>query len=67
MKHGVYARFGIPELWLVDPIRGTVTVHASPKGDAYREVTEYRRGDSWRSSTLKGARVRTIDAVGPER
>ena len=67
MKRSVYARFGIPELWIVDPVRGTVAVHASPEGDAYREVAEYRRGDSWRSSALKGALVQTIDAVGRER
>jgi Uma2 family endonuclease len=30
LKRDVYARFGIPELWLVDPVRGTVTVYTEP-------------------------------------
>jgi Uma2 family endonuclease len=67
LKRPIYARHKIPELWIIDPDRGLITVHATPADGDYRDVRVYRRGDVWRSAALRGATVRVEDAVGPER
>jgi Uma2 family endonuclease len=67
MKRGLYAQFAIPELWYVDPVRGTVAVHVTPKDGEYRDVREYRRGETWASAALRGARLSVDEAVGRER
>ncbi len=40
----LYARKGIPEVWIVDPKRRTVDVHRAPEGGGYAE-TERAEGD----------------------
>jgi Uma2 family endonuclease len=67
LKLRVYAEFNLQEVWYVDAIRGTLTVHTSPKAGAFQTVAEYGRGESWNSAALKGALIRTTDAVGPKR
>lgn len=67
LKLRMYAEFNLQEVWYVDAIRGTVTVHASPNAGAFQDVAEYGRGESWNSAALKGALIQTTDAVGPER
>jgi Uma2 family endonuclease len=67
LKLRVYAEFNLQEVWYVDAIRGTLTVHTSPKAGAFQSVAEYGRGESWNSAALKGALIRTTDAVGPKR
>lgn len=66
-KQRIYAQFGIPELWHVDPVRGMVTVFHSAELGEYREVADYRRGESWSSPALRGREVRVEDVVGPAR
>ena len=34
-KLGLYARFGVPEVWIVDIPGGAVEVHREPKAGAY--------------------------------
>jgi len=67
LKRDVYARFGIPELWLIDADRRSVVVNSSPRGGAYSGVAEFGRGESWRSNALRGTHVRTDEIVGRER
>ncbi|WP_181702897.1 Uma2 family endonuclease [Chthonobacter albigriseus] len=43
-KAGVYARFGIRELWVIDPIARVVHVHRRPSPEGYGEVQAF--GDS---------------------
>ena len=47
-KAPVYARHGIPELWIVDVRSGIVEVHREPEGDAYRSVARLGREGSVR-------------------
>jgi Uma2 family endonuclease len=45
-KVRLYARAWINEYWVVDLVRGRITVHRRPAGDRYEEVSEQRRGAS---------------------
>jgi Uma2 family endonuclease len=45
VKLPLYARSGIPEAWLVDLQRDTVTSHRGPTADGYRTVQTLRRGE----------------------
>lgn len=45
-KTPMYARHGIPEVWLVDLNRGLVTVSCDPSPSGYQTVRVYRRGET---------------------
>jgi Uma2 family endonuclease len=45
VKVPLYARFGIPETWLVDVERGVIEVYRDPSPDGYRQVHTRRRGE----------------------
>jgi Uma2 family endonuclease len=47
-KAPVYARHGIPELWIVDLRSGVVEVHREPEGGTYRSVARLGRESSLR-------------------
>ena len=57
VKANLYARSGIPELWIVDlaGARTWVCRHPSPKG--YRSVTEAARGTVLEPSQVLGVRI----------
>ncbi|MFN3369749.1 MAG: Uma2 family endonuclease [Thermus sp.] len=42
----LYAKGGIPELWVVDLEGRRVLVHREPQGEAYREVRTLHPGDT---------------------
>jgi Uma2 family endonuclease len=60
----LYARHGVPEYWIVDPIDRVVTVHPSPRGNAYMAVQAYAAGDRLRSATLAALEV-AVDSLFP--
>jgi Uma2 family endonuclease len=45
VKVPLYARFGIPETWLVDVERGRIEVYRDPSPEGYRQVHTRRRGE----------------------
>jgi Uma2 family endonuclease len=45
VKLPLYARFGIPETWLVDVERGLIEVYREPGPEGYRQVLTRRRGE----------------------
>ena len=55
-KRADYAEAGIPEYWIVDPRDETISVLALADG-AYAARGEYGRGETARSTLLKGFRV----------
>lgn len=57
-----YAEAGIPEYWLVDLTRDTITIHQNPVSGAYREVQTYGRGKTWMSAALGGLSV-PVDVI----
>ena len=45
-KLPLYARFGIPETWIVDLSSDTVEAHSRPAGGVYEDITRIERGES---------------------
>jgi Uma2 family endonuclease len=54
-KQGAYARYGVPEFWLVDPAARTVTVCRDPRDDRYLAATV--ASDTIVSATIPGLSV----------
>ena len=46
VKIPLYAESGVPEAWLVDLNSKTIFVYRRPSPEGYREVRQYRRGDT---------------------
>ncbi|MDB4951123.1 MAG: Protein of unknown function family [Gemmatimonadetes bacterium] len=63
-KAQTYARAAIPEYWLVDVNRSTVSVHLHPVGGEYTRVTDYRRGERWTSPGMDGREIRAEQVLG---
>lgn len=61
-KLPLHARFGIPEVWLMDLSNETIERHNEPAEDGYRRLKRVRRGMSLRSEMLPGL-VFPADAV----
>jgi Uma2 family endonuclease len=51
-KRDIYARYGVPEYWLVDPDAGTVTIFSDPQDGRYR--VEQVTSDVAVSATIPG-------------
>jgi Uma2 family endonuclease len=62
VKLPLYARAGIPEVWVVDLASEIVERHTDPSGDGYRHVEQARRGGKIESATLPELAL-NIDAV----
>ena len=62
VKLPLYARAGIPEVWIVDLKGEAIERHTEPKGEGYRLVRRAWRGETLESVTL-GALVLPVDAV----
>ncbi|MBI4492540.1 MAG: Uma2 family endonuclease [Chloroflexi bacterium] len=62
LKIPLYARAGIPEVWLVDLERDLVEVHREPSATGYRSVQIARRGERVRVQALPQVDV-AVEAV----
>ena len=62
VKLPLYARAGIPEVWIVDLKRRVLDVHRAPSGSSYSEMKTYRRGDTLGLAMAPEIRV-TLDQV----
>ena len=62
VKVPLYARFGVPEVWLVDPAADRVEVFREPSAQGYREARVLRRGDAVAPVLLPDLLV-PVDAV----
>jgi len=52
IKLPLYARAGIPEVWLVNLPKDVIEIYTQPLNDTYREIRLVRRGESLASQSL---------------
>ena len=64
VKMPLYARFGIPEVWLVNLVEGHVVVYRDPTPDGYRTVHVARPGDEIRPLAFSELAVAVADILG---
>ena len=63
IKLPVYARYGIPELWLVKLQSGIVEVHREPTPEGYADVQRYGKGETLTIQALPNVRIATGDVL----
>ena len=64
IKMPLYARSGIPEVWLVDVARDLVEVYARPVNGRYQDFREARRGETLSLSSLPNLAISIDDILG---
>lgn len=64
IKAPLYARSGIPELWIVNLAEGIVEVYRRPAGAAYAEHAEAGRGASITLPGVSGREIAVDDILG---
>ena len=64
VKLPLYARSGIPEVWIFDLTSEIVERHTGPSGDIYRYVERTRRGETASSVTLPDITIGTDAVIG---
>lgn len=57
VKRPLYARHGVPEVWIVDLKNNRIHFHRAPKGDRYRDVTSATHPGSTPVPGLAGAQI----------
>jgi Uma2 family endonuclease len=63
-KLPLYARAGLPEVWIVDLKGEEIERHTSPSGDGYRHTGRARRGEELASEALPALTLRADDVLG---
>jgi Uma2 family endonuclease len=64
VKRALYARHGIPELWIVNLVNRTIEVCRSPGPGGYAAVTTSGRTEILEPELLPGARIKASDILG---
>ena len=64
VKAPLYARYGIPELWIVDLNRALVTRYTDPSPDGYATTQVFRRGESLSPLALPALEISVDDILG---
>lgn len=63
VKVPLYARAGVPEVWLVDLTKGEVEVYSRPEGGAYRDVRRVPRGQRLTSAHIPSLALDAADVL----
>jgi Uma2 family endonuclease len=63
-KGPLYARFGIPELWIVDLTRSRITRYLDPTSEGYTTTRIYRRGESLSPLAFPDLLIPVVDVLG---
>lgn len=63
VKAPLYARHGVPELWVVDLENGQVHFHRHPEGDAYADISSTGQPGITPIAALAGASVDLSDVL----
>ncbi|HET7292249.1 MAG TPA: Uma2 family endonuclease [Vicinamibacteria bacterium] len=65
VKSNLYARFGVPEYWVVNLVERTIEVHRDPGADGhYRATTTATVGDYVEATSVPGVRVAVAELFG---
>jgi Uma2 family endonuclease len=62
-KAKLYARYQIPEYWVVDLDAEEVVVHTQPQPDGYARITRHHAGDQVTPTTIEGVTVAVTDVL----
>lgn len=64
VKRPLYARHGIPELWIIDLQAGEIEVYRDPRGDGYASVRTVGREAVLTVAALPGVEMKAGDIIG---
>jgi Uma2 family endonuclease len=64
VKIPLYAKAGVPEVWLVNIPDERVEINSDPAGGEYRRVTQYARGERAQSPTVQALTVSVDELFG---
>lgn len=64
VKLPLYARHGVPEVWIVNLGDGVVEVYRDPKDDAYRSTARAVCGEVLEPAALPGLRIAVTEVLG---
>ncbi|HEX8560492.1 MAG TPA: Uma2 family endonuclease [Pyrinomonadaceae bacterium] len=64
VKAPLYARAGVPEVWVVNLPGERVETYADPAGDAYQTPGSHARGEELQSRSLAALRVGVSEVLG---
>lgn len=64
VKLPMYARAGVPEVWIVDLTGEEILTHTRPEGDAYADIGRVGRGGSLSSQTISDLTLNVDDVLG---
>ncbi len=63
-KLPLYAKAGVPEVWIVNLPDEVLEIYAGPKGGAYQLTRTHGRGDTAQSETVAGLSVNISEVLG---
>jgi Uma2 family endonuclease len=64
VKLPIYARAGVPEVWIVDVGEGAVLTHRTPVDGRYAQAVRYEPGEAVPISALSGVSLAVDDILG---
>ena len=64
VKLPLYARAGLPEVWLIDLQEGRIEVYARPQGGAYQQCVEVAANATFSSPTVARLELAAADVLG---
>jgi Uma2 family endonuclease len=64
IKLPLYARAGVPEVWIVNLVEEVVETYSQPSGDSYRSTGRFARGEFVQSSVVEALRVEASAVLG---
>ncbi|WP_149537923.1 Uma2 family endonuclease [Siccirubricoccus phaeus] len=64
VKLPLYARHGVPEVWIVNLTEGLIEVYRDPKGEAYLTTRRAARGETLEPAALPGLRLAVAEVLG---
>ena len=64
IKVPLYARAGVPEVWVVNVSDERIETYANPAGGAYQTVNSHGRGDELQSAAVASLRVTAAEVLG---